>query len=193
MQVAELLHSLHNYKCILEGFRPDYIVVTPEGQARLNNLSYLLPLPLPADAPVRGTLYTAPELMAGHGQVDARADLYSLGPPIYSLFVGRELSDMDFDKPGAGNPKPFIPRFPDIHPAFGRLMTKTFRRAVESRFPTDEAGKEDPTGFVELVRTLNVLRRTFDPFRLEVASWTSTGIIRTGNEDAYALIHSTES
>jgi protein phosphatase len=193
MQVAELLHSLHNFKCILEGFRPDYIVVTPEGQARLNNLSDLLPLPLPADAPVRGTLYTAPELLAGHGQVDARADLYSFGASIYSLFVGRELSDMDFDKPGAGNPKPFIPRFPDIHPAFGRLLTKTFRRAVESRFPTDEAGKEDATGFVELIRTLNVLRRTFDTCRLEIASWTSTGIIRTGNEDAYALIHSTES
>ncbi len=192
-QVAETLHSLHNYKCILEGLRPDYVVITPDGQARLTNLSDLLPLPLPPDAPVRGTLYTAPELMAGHGQVDARSDLYSFGASIYSLHVGRELSDMDFDKPGAGNPKPFIPRFPDIHPAFGRLLTKTFRRAVESRFPTDEAGKEDATGFLELIRTLNVLRRTYDTVRLEVASWTSTGIVRTGNEDAYAVIHSTES
>jgi protein phosphatase len=191
MQVAETLHSLHNYKCILEGLRPDYVVITPDGTARLNNLSDVLPLPLPPDAPVRGTLYTAPELAAGHGQVDARADLYSFGASIYSLHVGRELSDMDFDRPG--NPKPFIPRFPDIHPAFGRLITKTFRRAVESRFPTDEAGKEDATGFLELIRTLNVLRRTFDTVRLEVASWTSTGIVRTGNEDAYALIHSTES
>src|SRR5260370_31810766 len=98
---------------------------------------------------------------------------------------------MDFDRPG--NPKPFIPRFPDIPPAFGRLLTKTFRRAVESRFPTDEAGKEDLTGFLELIRTLNVLRRTFDTTRFEIASWTSTGIIRTGNEDAYAVIHSTQS
>ena len=193
MQVAETLHSLHNFKCILEGLRPDFVIITPEGQARLNNLSDLLPLPLPPDAPIRGTLYSAPELLAGHGQVDARSDLYSFGASIYSLHVGRELSDMDFDKPGAGNPKPFIPRFPDIHPAFGRLLTKTFRRAVESRFPTDEAGRKDATGFLELIDTLNVLRRTFDTTRLEIASWTSTGIIRTGNEDAYALIHSTES
>ncbi len=193
VQVAETLHSLHNFRCILEGLRPDYIVITPDGQARLNTLADVLPIPLPADAPIRGTLYTAPELMAGHGQVDARADLYSFGATIYSLHVGRELSDMDFDKPGAGNPKPFIPRFPDIHPAFGRLLTKTFRRAVEWRFPTDEAGKEDATGFLELIRTLNVLRRTYDTVRFEIASWTSTGIVRTGNEDAYALIHSTES
>jgi serine/threonine protein phosphatase PrpC len=189
--VAETLLSLHSQKVILEGMRPDHVVITPEGQARLCDLSDLLPLPIPHDAPIKGTLYTAPELAAGHGQVDARADLYSFGAMLYSLHVGRELADVDFDKPG--NPKPFIPRYPDIHPAFGRLMTKTFRKAVESRFPTDEAGKEDATGFVELVRTLNVLRRTYDTVRLEVASWTSTGIVRTGNEDAFALIHTTES
>ena len=191
MQAAEILHSLHSYHCILEGMRPDHFVITPDGQVRLTDLSDLLPLPIPSDAPIRGTLYTAPELVAGHGQVDARADLYSFGAMLYSLHVGRELTEVDFERPG--NPKPFIPRFPDIHPAFGRLVTKTFRRSVESRFPTDEAVKEDASGFLELIRTLNVLRRTFDTVRLEIASWTSIGIVRTGNEDAFALIHSTES
>jgi protein phosphatase len=109
---------------------------------------------------------------------------------LYALHVGRDLSEVDFDKPG--NPKPFIPRFPDIHPAFGRLVTKTFRREPASRFPTDEAGKEDTTGFVELTRTLNVLARTLDNVRLEIASWTTTGIVRTGNEDAFALLHACE-
>src|SRR5439155_14508415 len=64
---------------------------------------------------------------------------------------------------------------------------------VEARFPTDEAGKEDSTGFTELIRTLEVLRRTYDNVRLEIASWTSTGIVRTGNEDAFAVLHATES
>src|SRR5262249_45227012 len=117
--------------------------------------------------------------------------LYSFGAMLYALHVGRELADTDFDRPGY--PKPFIPRFPDIHPAFGRLMTKTFRREVEARFPTDEAGREDATGFLELVRTLNVLRRTLDNVRLEIASWTTTGVVRTGNEDAFALLHACES
>ena len=75
------------------------IVVSPEGQARLTDLADLLPLPLPADVPVRGTLYTAPELMAGHGQADARADLYSFGAMLYALHVGRDLNEMDFDRP----------------------------------------------------------------------------------------------
>ncbi len=111
---------------------------------------------------------------------------------VYALSVGRELNERtDFD--GPGSPKPFIPRFPDTHPAFGRLMMKTFRKEVEARFPTDEASKEDTTGFTELIRTLEVLRRTYDNVRLEIASWTSTGIVRTGNEDAFALMHACES
>jgi len=192
IQVAETLHSLHQGHGMLEGLRPDIVVVTPEGQARITDLTDLLPLPLIEDVPIRGTPYTAPELLAGHGKVDARADLYSFGAMLYALHVGRELNEkVDFDRPGL--PKPFIPRFPDIHPAFGRLMSKTFRKEPESRFPTDEAGREDPTGFLELIRTLGVMRRMIDNVRLEIASWTTTGIIRTGNEDAYAVLHATES
>jgi protein phosphatase len=105
--------------------------------------------------------------------------------------VGRELDENDFDLPG--HPKPFVPRYPDVHPALGRLMSKTFRREVEGRFPSDEAVREDPSGFVELIRTLHVLRRTLDNVRLEIAAWTTTGMLRTGNEDAFALLHAAES
>ena len=39
-------------------------------------------------------------------------------------------------------------------------MMKTFRKEVEARFPSDEASREDATGFRELIRTLEVLGRT---------------------------------
>jgi protein phosphatase len=139
---------------------------------------------------VRGTLYTAPEILAGTGRVDARADLYSFGAMLYALHVGRELTETDFERPG--HPKPFIAQFPDIHPAFGRLMTKTFRREVERRLPTDEAAAQDASGFPELIRILAALRRGFDTVRLEIAAWTTTGMVRTGNEDAFALLHACE-
>jgi serine/threonine protein phosphatase PrpC len=190
VQIAEVLHGLHHCNALVEALRPDVFVVTPEGQVRFTDLSDLLPLPLPPDAPVRGTLYTAPELMNGTGRADARASLYSFGAMLYALHVGRELTETDFD--GPGKPKPFVPHFPDVHPAFGRLMAKTFRREPDSRFPTDEAGREDPTGIIELIRTLRVLGRTLDTVRLEIASWTTTGMVRTGNEDAFALLHACE-
>ena len=97
---------------------------------RLTDLADLLPIPLPGDAAVRGTFYTAPELTTGNGQTNARADLYSFGAMMYALHVGRELTDTDFEKPG--EPKPFIPLFPDVHPALGRLISKTFRKEVNA-------------------------------------------------------------
>jgi protein phosphatase len=192
VEVAETLNRLHRSNAMLEGLRPDILVVGDDGHVHFTDLADLLPLPLPYGASVRGSLYTAPELASGQGNADSRADLYSFGAMLYALSVGRELNEKtDFD--GPGNPKPYIPRFPDTHPAFGRLMMKTFRKEVEARFPTDEAGKEDATGFTELIRTLEVLRRTSDNARLEIACWTSTGIVRTGNEDAFALMHACES
>jgi protein phosphatase len=189
--VAEQLRALHRAGALPEFLRPEMIVVTGDGRGRLADLSDLLPLPVPPDAPVRGSLYTAPELASHGGKADARAGLYSFGALLYSLHVGRELTEMDFTRPG--QPKDFVPRFPDIHPAFGRLMMKTFTREVSARFPTDEARREDATGFGELIRTLEVCSRTLDNVRLEVAAWTTTGMVRTGNEDAFALLHACES
>jgi PPM family protein phosphatase len=190
-QVAEAVQDLHRGGAILEGLRPGMVVVTDDGAARLADLADLLPLPVPADAPIRATFYTAPELVLDKAQADARANLYSFGALLYALHVGRELAETDFER--QGKPKPFIPRFPDIHPAFGRLVTKTFCPEVAGRFPTDEAAREDPSGFTELIHTLEVCGRTLDDCRLEVAAWTTTGMVRTGNEDAFALLHSVES
>ncbi len=189
-QVAETMQALHRVGALFESIRPDIVVVNEEGVARLTDLSDLLPLPLPPDAPMRGGLYTAPELLAGPDGADARANLYSFGAMLYALTVGRELSLTDFDKPG--QPKPFIPHFPDVHPAFGRLVSKTFCRNVAGRFPSDEAQREDATGFTELVRALLACGRSMDHARLEIGAWTTTGMVRTGNEDALALLHSCE-
>jgi serine/threonine protein phosphatase PrpC len=190
-QVAEGLNELHQAGAMLEGLRPDIIVVTPAGQAVLTDLSDLLPLPLPPHADVRGTLYSAPELIAARDTADARADLYSFGAMVYALHIGRELTEQAFERPGV--PKPFIPFFPDIHPLFARLISKTFCSDPLTRFPTDEASKDDPSGFAELIRTLDMCRRTLSTVRLDIASWTTTGIVRTGNEDAFAVMHAVES
>lgn len=190
-QLAENLQMLHRVGALLEGIQPGIVVVDDEGQVRISELTDLLPLPIPADAPLRGTNYTAPEMLSSPGKADARADLYSFGGLIYALQVGRELSDVDFESPGS--PKPYIPQFPDCHPMLGRLMTRTFRREVDSRFPTDEASKEDKTGMSELITVLKTCARILDDVHLEIGAWTNTGIVRSGNEDAFSLIHSCES
>ncbi|HKB39343.1 MAG TPA: protein phosphatase 2C domain-containing protein, partial [Gemmataceae bacterium] len=190
-QVAEAMQALHRMGVMLEAIRPDMVVVTEQGQARITDLGDLLPLPLPADPPLRAGLYTAPELLNSPETSDARANLYSFGAMLYALHVGRELSEREFLSPG--NPKPVFNDYPDLHPALGRLLLKTFNRQVEARFPTDEAVKEDATGFTELIRTLHICARIVDNVRLEVSAWTTTGMVRTGNEDAFAFLQSCES
>jgi serine/threonine protein phosphatase PrpC len=191
-QVAQILHALHQAGAICESLRPDIITVTPEGQPVLADLSDLLPLPLPPGTPIRASLYTAPELVLNPEKADARADLYGLGATLYALeYLHHGLEEKDFEM--QFTPKQITDRYPDVHPGFFRLINKTFHRGLDNRFPTDEAIKEDATGFTELIRTLDVCRRTFDSVRLDIAAWTTTGMIRTGNEDAFSLLHGVES
>ncbi len=189
--IAEALDQLHQNGAILEALRPDIVVITGAGQPRLTDLSDLLPLPVPPSAAIRATCYTAPELVLSCDKADARADLYSFGAMLYALHLGRELTELDFELQGV--PKSFIHRFPDAHPLFARLVSKTFCRNPDARFPTEESAKDDPSGFKELLRTLEMCRRTLDHVRLEIAAWTTTGMVRTGNEDAFALLHAVES
>src|SRR5262249_11536304 len=149
---------------MLEGLRPDIVVIAPSGQVKFSDLADLLPLPAPADAPIRARLYTAPELMAAPDQADARADLYSFVAMLYASHLGRELVDNDFER--QGDPNAFIPQWPDIRPLFGRVMSKTFCREVDQRFPSDEAAKQDATAFTELITALDTCGRTLDHVRL---------------------------
>jgi serine/threonine protein phosphatase PrpC len=184
-QVAETLRALHSAGAMVEGLRPDIVTVTPDGRAVLNTLADLLPLPLPPGTPVQATLYSAPELVTG--EADARADLYGFGAMLYALHLGRELTEMDFERQGV--PKPFVLQFPDAHPAVARVVMKTFVRERDYRLPTEDAVRDDPTGFVELVGMLRAAGRTAGQCRLDIAGWTTTGMVRTGNEDAFALVH----
>jgi protein phosphatase len=191
-QIAEALHQLHQTGAVLEGLRPDLVTVTDEGQAVLNDLSDLLPLPVPAGAQLRANLYTAPELVLDPQKADARSALYSFGATLYALeYLHHDLEEKDFE--AKYQPKQITDRYPDVHPLFFRLICKTFVKDPNTRFPTDEAGKEDPTGFVELLRSLEICRKTLDRVRLDIAAWTTTGMVRTGNEDAFTLMRAIES
>ena len=190
-QIAEGLAALHEAGAIIEGMRPELITVSGKGQAVITDLSDLLPLPVPDSTPIKCTLYTAPELVLNPSSADARSDLYSFGAMMYSLeYLGHSLEEKDFER--QFTPRQITDRFPDVHPAFFRLVNKTFVRDLNTRFPTDEASKEDKTGFTELIKTLDVLCRTLDNVRLDIAAWTTTGMVRTGNEDAFAFMHAVE-
>jgi PPM family protein phosphatase len=191
-ELAQTLKALHQAGAQCESLRPDNIVATRDGHAVLTDLGELLPLPVPPGTPIRASLYTAPELVLTPEKADGRADLYGFGALLYALeYLHHDLEEKDFER--QFSPKLITDRYPDVHPGFFRLISKTFNRDPNSRFPTDEASKEDRTGFAELIHTLEVCRKTFDSVRLDIAAWTTTGMVRTGNEDVFSFLHGMES
>ncbi len=191
-QIAAGLQALHSAGAIFEGIRPDVVVIGEAGQPRITDLADVLPTPLPANAPIKATLYTAPELILSPNTADMRSDLYSFGALVYSLeYLHHPLEEKDFER--QFTPLQITERFPDVHPLFLRLINKTFCRDVHTRFPSDEMTKTDPSGFAELIKTLATCGRAFDDVRLDIAAWTTTGMVRTGNEDAFTVLHGVDS
>ncbi|GBD37469.1 Putative protein phosphatase 2C-type [bacterium HR36] len=187
-QFAEGLKALAQAGAIPEYLKPELLRQNGQGQLMLTDLSLLVPLPCPARTLLAATPYTPPELVLDATEVDARSPMYSFGAVLYALYLGHELTETDFERQWV--PKSLVFRFPDAHPAFARLVMKTFVREKEHRFPTEEAARTDPSGWDELARALRCAGRQLSVTRLDTAGWSNTGKLRTNNEDAFALWHS---
>jgi serine/threonine protein phosphatase PrpC len=187
-QLADLLRTLHGAGVVVESLRPEQVHISALGQVLFDASVGLVPLPLPPDAPLRPTVLSAPELIFAQ-PVDARSDLYCFGTVLYALELGHELTDLDFR--GPGEPRPILERYPEAHPFLGRLLAKTLNPDRGRRFPTREYD-EDRSGFDELIRTLAQAQRVLGRARLDLACWSTTGMVRPGNEDTLAVLHTAE-
>lgn len=188
LQLADLIRAVHRSAALLESLRPDQVRISPLGALVFSPNVVLIPLPPPDGSPVRPQLFSAPELIQG-GSVDARADLYHFGSVLYSLQLGRELAELDFDE--TGRLKPPLELDPDLHPCLGRVLARTLSFERGHRFPSDDA-RDDLSGFGELVRTLESAQAILSRARLDIAAWTTTGMVRGNNEDAVAIFHGSE-
>jgi protein phosphatase len=186
-RLAQTIRGLHAAGAALESLRPEQVRISRLGEVMLDPTVILLPLPAARDLPVRPTLVSPPELHDGL-LPDPRSDLYCFGTVLYALELGHELSELDFR--ALGDPLPFLDRFPDAHPALGRLLGRTAVRFREQRFPSAKSG--DLSGFDELASALGEAQRVLGRVRHDVAAWTSSGMVRGGNEDALAVIRGTE-
>lgn len=185
-EVAELLQELHQHQVIVEALRPEMFIVGSDGHVAMTDLTELLPVPVPTSAQMKGSLSTAPDLILAPELADAKVDLYPFGAMVYALHHGRELTDLDFDAYGV--PRSFVSIFPDGHPFFTQVVLKTFTRHADQRYPTQEEDN-DQSGFSELIAQLKAGERSANALRFDVAGWSSTGLERATNEDAFAVYH----
>jgi serine/threonine-protein kinase len=89
LQVGEAIVYLHSLGYLHRGLSPDAISVTPEGDARIMDLSFLMDVEMTRTG---GTVvgpngYVAPEIIR-RGQVDERSDIWSFGAVIYEALSG---------------------------------------------------------------------------------------------------------
>lgn len=177
--------ELHEQILLLPTLHPGQVVIDEDGIVRVRDLAGLLPMFSRVFDPKAVNLYTAGEVARDASRADYRADAYAFGAILHALISRRELVEADFLAPGT--PRSLAQTHPDAFPPVPRLLGKTFVADPDRRFPTADGRLRDPTGFVELGEALGRCARAVRSVAYDIAGWSSIGILRSNNEDSFAI------
>jgi len=173
LQVAQAMHHAHRHDMIHRDIKPDNIMVTAGGVAKLCDLG--LAKSLVGDSAVTqaglavGTPhYISPEQARGESDVDIRADIYSLGASLYHMVVGRTpysgssaavvmTKHLNDDVP---NPRDVRP---ELSMGLVRLIEKMMAKERRDRYQTPE----------ELIRDVNLVVSGKSPAALRLGAGRS--------------------
>ena len=130
-QVALALVEAAKLNIVHRDIKPGNIMITDDGTVKLADLGIAKTsgdAPLTAGSRITGTVhYAAPEQLLNAENVDARADIYSLGATMYNLLSGQR----PFDGPSVmsvvakvlkGEFKPLTEAAPEVSPATCKLV-----------------------------------------------------------------------
>jgi serine/threonine-protein kinase len=153
-QAMEAIDSAHRAGILHESLKPERILITPQGQAKVKDFGLarmlkkvsLLPLTY-NDADIRG--YPAPEQLDAQGRVDERSDVYSLGLILYEILTGT----LPFDR----NAPDFVVRStlndaliqnparlnPDVPRRLAQIAMKALRKNPNDRYASVRAMLDD--------------------------------------------------
>lgn len=104
-QLCDVLDYLHSQKpnpVIFRDLKPDNIMLTPGGTIKLIDfgIARIFDPAKKTDTLKMGTIgYASPEQYAGHGQTDARSDIYALGVTLHRLLTRHDPSTQPFVLP----------------------------------------------------------------------------------------------
>jgi serine/threonine protein kinase len=92
-QAAEALAALHSANWLHGELRPEHVIVSPEGQATLIDLTRARRIASAEcrieAAAVQSPRYAAPEFFSSRAQLTIASDIYSLGVMLFELLSGR--------------------------------------------------------------------------------------------------------
>ncbi len=146
-QVCAGLSALHAHGVVVGDLRPETIVVSPEGDARVTGVSPLgMPAPAASDPP-EAAHFASPESARG-SEVTFASDLYSLGAILYRTVTGSVV----FDAPTAGEvaslhataaPEPLRRVNPAVPASFENVVLRALAKEPKSRYGSAEEMRQD--------------------------------------------------
>ncbi len=94
LQIAQALHHAHRHDMVHRDIKPDNIIVTQTGVAKLCDLGLAKSMGQDSSLTQTGMAvgtpyYVSPEQARGESDVDIRSDIYSLGATLYHMVLGR--------------------------------------------------------------------------------------------------------
>ena len=135
IKIADGLAAAHEAGLVHRDIKPSNVMITPDGNAKLLDLSLARVMGeeqgLIPTGTVLGTLdYASPEQLSDAAKADVRSDLYSLGCTLYFAIAGR-------------------PPFQG-----GDLINKVFRQRLDDPEPLEKLARGVPATFAAIVRKL---------------------------------------